>query len=200
MTLLKLPVKSPSLKLVLSLLKQSSNTEIDWFLVHLASEDLSRYLSNTSETATAKQIFHEATKLFIEDIKTICGNTPENKPKLLTQYLSQGRGLLLISGLQKTVKKAAVFDEELCAVLLSLESFLSSPGINDGAIKDDCPLLDKVLNAECINFAANDAIDSKKRKPCYRSQKVRRRVSRYFVLLNVKQFVINFIFIKVWVS
>ena len=58
MTLLKLPVKSPSLKLVLSLLKQSSNSEIDWFLVHLASEELSQYLTNTSETATAKQIFH----------------------------------------------------------------------------------------------------------------------------------------------
>ena len=64
-------------------------------------------------------MFLEATKLFIQDIKTVCETvSPDVNPRPLKQYLSQGRGLILISGLQRTVSHAAVFNEELCPVLL----------------------------------------------------------------------------------
>ena len=48
MALLELPGKAPSLKLILSLLKQTSDVAVavNWFLVHLASQDLRTYLQS----------------------------------------------------------------------------------------------------------------------------------------------------------
>lgn len=89
-------------------------------------------------------MFLEATKLFIQDIKTTCESlSPDVNPRLLKQYLSQGRGLVLLSGLQRTVRHARVFNEELCAVLLSLQSFILSPRLTSDP-GSECPLLSPV--------------------------------------------------------
>ena len=180
MALLELPGKAPSLKLILSLLEQTSDVAVDWFLVHLASQDLRTYLESDPNPITCKSVFLEATKLFIQDIKTVCETvSPDVNPRPLKQYLSQGRGLILISGLQRTVDHAAVFNEELCAVLLSLESFLTSPGLStDLDPASECPLLSPVPWPECPDGKTPSSF-SKKRKPSYRSSRVRRRASRY---------------------
>ena len=179
MALLELPGKAPSLKLVLSLLEQTSDVAVDWFLVHLASKELGTYLKSDPNPVTCKSVFLEATKLFIQDIKTVCETiSPDVNPRPLKQYLSQGRGLILISGLQRTVSHAAVFNEELCAVLLSLESFLTSPALGpDPDPASECPLLTPAPWPQCPD-GKTSASSTKKRKPSYRSSKVRRRASR----------------------
>ena len=179
MALLELPGKAPSLKLILALLEQSSDVAVDWFLVHLASKELSVYLESDPNIITCKSVFLEATKLFIQDIKTVCETvSPDVNPRPLKQYLSRGRGLILISGLQRTVSHVAVFNEELCAVLLSLESFLTSPALaSDTDPASDSPLLTPAPWPECPDGKTSASL-SKKRKPSYRSSKVRRRASR----------------------
>ena len=52
MALLELPGKAPSLKLVLSLLEQTSDVAVDWFLVHLASRELGTYLKSDPNPIT----------------------------------------------------------------------------------------------------------------------------------------------------
>ena len=179
MALLELPGKAPSLKLILSLLEQTSDVAVDWLLVHLASRQLSTYLESDPNSITCKAVFLESTKLFIQDIKTVCETvSPDVNPRPLKQYLSQGRGLVLLSGLQRTVRHARVFNEELCAVLLSLQSFLLSPGLaSDPA--SECPLLSPVPWPVCPDGLRTSASFSKKRKLSYRSNKVRRRATRY---------------------
>ena len=178
MALLELPGKAPSLKLILSLLEQTSDVAVDWLLVHLSSRELSTYLESDPNTITCKAVFLEATKLFIQDIKTVCETvSPDVNPRPLKQYLSQGRGLILISGLQRTVKHAALFNEELCAVLLSLQSFLSGPALaSDIDPASGCPLLAPVSWPVCPDGQSSSVII--KRKHNYRSSKVRRRASR----------------------
>ena len=54
------------------------------------------------------------------------------------------------SRLQRTVKHAALFNEELCAVLLSLQSFLSGPALaSDIDPASGCPLLAPVSWPVC---------------------------------------------------
>ena len=101
MALLKLPVKSPSLKLVLSLLdspKSETEAFIDWLLVHIASDNLSRQLDNSPEVSTIGSLFSVVSKLFIKDIKVVCqpGHDGTNN-RALAQYLTEGRGLLFLS-------------------------------------------------------------------------------------------------------
>ena len=83
MALLKLPVKSPSLKLVLSLLEQdSARTDseafTDWLLVHIASENLAHHLANSPEACTVNSLFSVSSKLLVADIKTVCGPAGEH--------------------------------------------------------------------------------------------------------------------------
>ena len=172
MTLQEAGDRGPSLKLVLSLLDTSGGAAVDWLLVHLAAPDL----GTAHDAATAKQIFHEVTKLFIQDIKTLCETaSPDADPLPLRKYMCEGRGLVLLSGLQKTVARAAVFNEELAAVLLSLETFLSSPAPAPAA---ECPLLEKVTLPHFCPDSFGGATVGKKRKHNYRSSRVRRRASR----------------------
>ena len=171
MTLQEAGDRGPSLKLVLSLLDTSGGAAVDWLLVHLAAPDL----GTAHDAATAKQIFHEVTKLFIQDIKTLCETaSPDADPLPLRKYMCEGRGLVLLSGLQKTVARAAVFNEELAAVLLSLETFLSSPA----PAAAECPLLEKVTLPHFCPDSFGGATVGKKRKHNYRSSRVRRRASR----------------------
>ena len=173
MTLQEAGDRGPSLKLVLSLLDTSGGAAVDWLLVHLAAPDL----GTAHDAATAKQIFHEVTKLFIQDIKTLCETaSPDADPLPLRKYMCEGRGLVLLSGLQKTVARAAVFNEELAAVLLSLETFLSSPAPAPAAA--ECPLLEKVTLPHFCPDSFGGATVGKKRKHNYRSSRVRRRASR----------------------
>ena len=172
MTLQEAGDRGPSLKLVLSLLDTSGGAAVDWLLVHLAAPDL----GTAHDAATAKQIFHEVTKLFIQDIKTLCETaSPDADPLPLRKYMCEGRGLVLLSGLQKTVARAAVFNEELAAVLLSLETFLSSPAPAPAA---ECPLLEKVTLPHFCPDSFGGATVGKKRKHNYRGSRVRRRASR----------------------
>ena len=176
MTLQEAGDRGPSLKLVLSLLDTSGGAAVDWLLVHLAAPDL----GTAHDAATAKQIFHEVTKLFIQDIKTLCETaSPDADPLPLRKYMCEGRGLVLLSGLQKTVARAAVFNEELAAVLLSLETFLSSPAPSPApAPAAECPLLEKVTLPHFCPDSFGGATVGKKRKHNYRSSRVRRRASR----------------------
>ena len=173
MTLQEAGDRGPSLKLVLSLLDTSGGAAVDWLLVHLAAPDL----GTAHDAATAKQIFHEVTKIFIQDIKTLCETaSPDADPLPLRKYMCEGRGLVLLSGLQKTVARAAVFNEELAAVLLSLETFLSSPSPAPAAA--ECPLLEKVTLPHFCPDSFGGATVGKKRKHNYRGSRVRRRASR----------------------
>ena len=175
MTLQEAGDRGPSLKLVLSLLDTSGGAAVDWLLVHLAAPDL----GTAHDAATAKQIFHEVTKLFIQDIKTLCETaSPDADPLPLRKYMCEGRGLVLLSGLQKTVARAAVFNEELAAVLLSLETFLSSPAPSPAPAAAECPLLEKVTLPHFCPDSFGGATVGKKRKHNYRSSRVRRRASR----------------------
>ena len=166
-----LPMKGPGLKLVLSLLKHQNSTGIDWFLAHIASDQFDK-----SDSVTCRNVFVEAAKLFIHDIKTVCESArPDSNPKPLIQYLSAGRGLLLVSALQKTVTTAGVFNDELAAILLSLESFLTS---RDGASDaGDCSLLNTVDHANIPNINTSNTL-ARRKKTYHRGRKPRNRPNR----------------------
>ena len=144
-------IQRPSLKLVLSLLDHKKSSAIDWFLFYLSSEEFfSNYAALSWEKLQLEEIFHEATKLFMKDIKLICESaSPDKKPKPLLQYLRQGRGLLLLAGLRNVVDNADVFNDELCAVLLSLQSFLSKLEESLKRTGKKCELFREVLTPSC---------------------------------------------------
>ena len=182
MALLKLPVKSPSLVLVLSLLEQdgaTSETEafIDWLLVHIASDNLSRQLDNSPELSTVGSLFSVVNRLFIKDITLVCrpaGDSSNNKA--LAKYLTEGRGLIFLSALQRTASSCTTFQQELAAVLLSLATILQS----DQAEDEDCPrcpLLSPVSPPSYPGSGGLTVSAVKKRSSCYRQSKVRRRAA-----------------------
>ena len=199
MTLVKLPVKSPSLVLVLSLLEQqdrpSSECEVltEWLLAHIASDNLSQQLEQSGqspELSTVSSLFSVASKLFITDIKALCGsggdsdNTP---PPPLVKYLTQGRGLLLLSALQRTVAASSTFHQELPSVLLSLVTILQSQEEEEGDSPPppQCPLLPPV-SSPAYPGAAGLAVTAVKKRSCSsRQNKVRRRAVRSSVFPDV---------------
>ena len=197
MTLVKLPVKSPSLVLVLSLVEQqdrpSSEYEVltEWLLAHIASDNLSQQLEqsrDTPELSTVSSLFSVASKLFITDIKALCGcggDSDHSPPPPLVKYLTQGRGLLLLSALQRTVTASSTFHQELPSVLLSLVSILQSQEEAEG---DDCPqcaLLPPVSSPTYPGAGTLNVSAVKKRSCSYRQSKVRRRAARSSVFPDV---------------
>ena len=138
----------PSLKLVLSLLGQKKTSAVDWFLYYLSSKDL--LTPHSLHIEQNAEVFHEASKLFVGDIKLICESaSPDKNPKPLLQYLRQGRGLILLAGLRKILYVTPVFNDELCAVLLSLHSFLinlDATCLSDG---ERCDLFSQVPTPAC---------------------------------------------------
>ena len=198
MTLVKLPVKSPSLMLVLSLLEQqdrpSSESELltDWLLAHIASDNLSQQLDQSGlspELSTVSSLFSVAARLFITDIKALCGcggETDSSLPRPLVQYLTQGRGLLLLSALQRTVRACSTFHQELPSVLLSLVSILQSQ--DDESDKPECPLLPPVSSPAFPGAGGAGGLTVtavKKRSSGYRQNRLRRRAVRSSVFPEV---------------
>ena len=199
MTLIKLPVKSPSLVLVLSLLEQqdrpSSDCELltDWLLAHIASHNLSRQLDQSHqsdqapELSTVGSLFSVAARLFIADIKTLCGcgGDPDTGRPLL-QYLTRGRGLLLLSALQRTVRSCSTFHQELPSVLLSLVSILQTRQEEEEAESPQCSLLPPVTSPVYPGAGGSLTVTAvKKRSSGYRQNRVRRRAGRSSVFPEV---------------
>ena len=210
MTLVKLPVKSPSLVLVLSLLEQqdrpSSEWEVltDWLLAHIASDNLSQELDQSGqspELSSGSALFSVASKLFITDITALCGcvggGETVTPPPLLVKYLTQGRGLLLLSALQRTVRASSTFQPELPSVLLSLVSILQTQDEEeeDEVVEDEdeeeegaspaCPLLPPVSRPTYPGTPGLAVTAVKKRRCSYRQNKVRRRAGRSSVFPDV---------------
>ena len=180
MALLKLPVKSPSLKLVLSLLdspKSETEAFIDWLLVHIASDNLSHQLDNSPEVSTIGSLFSVVSKLFIKDIKVVCqpGHDGTNN-RALAKYLTEGRGLLFLSAMQRSVSSCTTFQQELTAVLLSLATILQSDQQEDGN-HPQCPLLSPVCETSYPGHGGLTVSQVKKRRSSYRQIKVRRRAA-----------------------
>ena len=198
MTLVKLPVKSPSLMLVLSLLEQqdrpSSESELltDWLLAHIASDNLSQQLDQSGlspELSTVSSLFSVAARLFITDIKALCGcggETDSSLPRPLVQYLTQGRGLLLLSALQRTVRACSTFHQELPSVLLSLVSILQARKEEEEADSPQCSLLPPVTSPVYPGAGGSLTVTAvKKRSSGYRQNRVRRRAGRSSVFPEV---------------
>ena len=169
MSRVELPESRPSLRLIISILDQKNSIVIDWFLRYLISEELSQ----SSDTLLLNSVYHEAAKLFIEDIKIICESvSPEVNPVPLEQYLTQGRGLLLLAGLQRVVSRTSVFNEELSAILLSLESVLDKSDVAT-ELNQDQNILDPATVPKS-RFSHEKILTKRKQK----SSRTRRRAVR----------------------
>ena len=121
----------PSIKLVLSLLQQkqvrddSVDTLTDWLIAHTASGGLKGDLVSSAEMSLAITVFNTVSKLFLDEIQTICSvANPEQDAVPLTRYLTGGRGLMLLSALSKSAGPHPAYSGELSALLLSLATFL----------------------------------------------------------------------------
>ena len=163
----------PSLKLILYLLDQRKSWAIDWFLFYISSNDFfTNYSALPWENLQLEEIFREATKLFIKDIKQICETaSPDKNPQPLLLYLRQGRGLLLLAGLRNVADNAAVFNDELCAVLLSLQSFLTKLDESLQITGERCGLFHNVPAPSCPKVSTSFV----KKKKSSTSSRTRRR-------------------------